>query len=140
MHAIAKLGASAFFLAAQASLHDAPAPAACVPTEQALRAVAHDEVHTAFVDDTALLSFRRHWTLTHQPSGASFRSSSRMTEVLVCRGGRWNILAVPGDQLLPAKSDSFFTRGLSIEERFVRDRGGRVSGIVYTMGDTEIEA
>src|SRR5439155_25648508 len=40
MHAIAKLGASAFFLAAQASLHDAPAPAACVPTEQALRAVA----------------------------------------------------------------------------------------------------
>jgi len=47
---------------------------------------------------------------------------------------------VPGDQLLPAKSDSFFTLGLSIEERFVRDRGGRVSGIVYTMGDTEIEA
>ena len=35
MHAIAKLGASAFFLAAQASLHDAPAPAACVPTERA---------------------------------------------------------------------------------------------------------
>jgi Domain of unknown function (DUF4440) len=250
MRAITRLAPIALAFAAQGSRQDAPVPAACVPTEQALRAVAHDlwagyngrdtnrlrlildeqlvlipaigdlttkqqlfvelatppgtlrsnsadefdDVHTAFVDNTAVLSFRRHWTLTHQPSGAAFRTSSRMTEVFVCRGGRWNVLTfqetilpnaerpvsqvpvarleqyvghyrfAPSDggaditvtrrgsalyeawandtpiELLPGRSDTFFTRGISIEERFVRDGDGRVAGIVYTMGNTEIEA
>jgi hypothetical protein len=43
-------------------------------------------------------------------------------------------------ELLPGKFDAFFTRGFSIEERFVRDAHGQVVGIVYSMGDSEIEA
>ena len=35
---------------------------------------------------------------------------------------------------------SIRARGFSIEERFVRDAHGQVVGIVYSMGDSEIEA
>jgi hypothetical protein len=43
-------------------------------------------------------------------------------------------------EILPAKFDIFFTPGFPILERFVRDRRGRVVGIVYTLGDSEVEA
>lgn len=43
-------------------------------------------------------------------------------------------------EILPAKFDMFFTPGFPILERFVRDRRGRVVGIVYTLGDSEVEA
>jgi len=43
-------------------------------------------------------------------------------------------------ELLPGKFGAFFTRGFSIEERFVRDAHGQVVSIVYSMGDSEIEA
>src|SRR6266498_2932352 len=153
-----------------------------------------DEVHAVFAGETALLNFRRRWMLTHEPSGVSFKATSRMTEVFVCRGTEWKVLAfqetvIPnaerpvsaaasarygdyvgryrfgskgdgalivvtrkGDtldeawgadkpvELLPGKFDAFFTRGFSIEERFLRDSHGRVVGILYTIGDSEIEA
>jgi hypothetical protein len=142
----------------------------------------------------SLLTFRRRWMVTHEPSGVAFKATSRMTEVFVCRGTEWKVLAfqetvIPnaerpvsaaasarygdyvgryrfgskGDgalivvtrkggtldeawgadkpaELLPGKFDGFFTRGFSIEERFLRDSHGRVVGILYTMGDSEIEA
>jgi hypothetical protein len=153
-----------------------------------------DEVRAVFAGETAVLNFRRRWAVTHQPSGVSFKATSRMTEVFVCRGTEWKVLAFQetvmpnaerpvsgaasarygdyvgryrfgsrgdgalivvtqkGDRLyeawgadapvdlLPGKFDAFFTRGFSIEERFVRDAHGRVAGIVYSMGDSEIEA
>jgi ketosteroid isomerase-like protein len=153
-----------------------------------------DQVRTVFAGETALLSFRRRWTVTHRPSGVSFRATSRMTEVFVCRGGQWKILAfqetvLPNAErpisasapahyddyvgqyrfgskgegaaivvtrkgnalyeawatdaaieLLPGKFDTFFTRGFPLEERFVRGAHGRVVGILYTMGDSEVEA
>jgi ketosteroid isomerase-like protein len=51
------------------------------------------DVRTTFAGKAALLSFRRRVTITHQPSGVSFRLTSRMTEVFVCRGGEWKVLA-----------------------------------------------
>jgi Domain of unknown function (DUF4440) len=153
-----------------------------------------EDVRAVFAGETALLSFRRRWAVTHQPSAVLFRATSRMTEVFVCRGGEWKVLAfqetvmpnaerpisgsapahygdyvgryrfgAEGDgpvivvtrkgaalyeswgsdqpvELLPGKFDTFFTRGFSIEERFVRGAHGRVVGILYTMGDTELEA
>jgi ketosteroid isomerase-like protein len=152
------------------------------------------DVRAVFAGHTALLNFRRHWTVTHQPSGVSFSATSRMTEVFVCRRGQWKVLAFQetvmpnaerpvsaaapthyddyvgryrfgpnGDgaeivvtrrgntlneawgadapiELLPGKFDTFFTRAFPLEERFVRGAGGGVVGIVYTMGDSEVEA
>jgi hypothetical protein len=43
-------------------------------------------------------------------------------------------------EILPGKFDVFFTPGFPILERFVRDRRGQVVGIVYTLGDSEVEA
>jgi hypothetical protein len=43
-------------------------------------------------------------------------------------------------EILPGKFDTFFTPGFPILERFVRDRRGHVVGIVYTLGDSEVEA
>jgi hypothetical protein len=43
-------------------------------------------------------------------------------------------------EILPGKADAFFARGFSLEERFVRGAQGQVVGIVYTMGDSEVEA
>jgi hypothetical protein len=43
-------------------------------------------------------------------------------------------------EILPGKFDMFFTPGIPILERFVRDRRGRVVEIVYTLGDSEVEA
>jgi len=63
-----------------------------------------------------------------------------MTEVFVCRGGRWNILAFQETSSSPRNQTVSSPEASPSKERFVRDRGGRVSGIVYTMGDTEIEA
>jgi hypothetical protein len=155
---------------------------------------AMDEVRTVFAGPTAVLNFRRRWTMIHQPSGVSFRATSRMTEVFVCRGGRWKVLAfqetlLPNAErpvsaaasahyddylgryrfgasadgakimvtrrgsalyeawgadepieLLPWKFDTFFARGFPLDERFVRGPRGDVVGIVYTMGDSEVEA
>ena len=152
------------------------------------------DVRAVFAGETAVLNFRRRWSVTHRPSGVSFDATSRMTEVFVCRGRQWKVLAFhetlmpnaerpvsaaapvhydeyvgryrfgpkgdgaeivvtrKGDalyeawggdapiELLPGKFDAFFTRGFSIEERFVRDTHGQVVGILYNMGDSEVEA
>jgi ketosteroid isomerase-like protein len=43
-------------------------------------------------------------------------------------------------ELLPGKYDTFFSRDDGWVERFVRDRSGKVTGILYTLVDGEIEA
>jgi ketosteroid isomerase-like protein len=43
-------------------------------------------------------------------------------------------------EIFPGKFDTFFTPGFPVLERFVRDTRGRVVGILYAMGDTEVEA
>jgi ketosteroid isomerase-like protein len=152
------------------------------------------DVRVVFAGETAVLNFRRRWSVTHRPSAVSFKATSRMTEVFVCRGHEWKVLAFSetimpnaerpvgtaapvhyddyvgryrfgskgdgaeivvtrkGDtlyeawgrdapiELLPGKFDAFFTRGFFIEERFVRDTHGQVMGILYNMGDSEVEA
>lgn len=153
-----------------------------------------ENVRTVFVENMAVMSFTKGFRLTHQPTGASFGTTVRMTETFVCADGEWKLIAfqetmVPdparqaykpaadhfddyvgryrfgedghggeilvrrqGDRLyeswgtdqaieiLPGKFDTFFTPGIPILERFVRDRQGRVTGIVYTLGDSEVEA
>jgi hypothetical protein len=164
------------------------------PSMQSRSDEALEDVWTAFAGQTALLDFRRRVTFIHQPSGVSFKTTSRMTEVFVCRSGQWRVLAfqetpmpnaerpvspaaparyadyvgryrfgVKGEgaeirverkgnalyeawgadqpvELLPGKAEAFFARGFPLEERFVRGAQGRVVGIVYTMGDSEVEA
>jgi len=43
-------------------------------------------------------------------------------------------------EILPGKYDTFFTRGDAWVERFVRDNSGKVTGILYTYLDGELEA
>jgi hypothetical protein len=43
-------------------------------------------------------------------------------------------------EILPGKHDTFFARGESIAELFLRNRDGRVIGILYTMPDVELKA
>jgi len=43
-------------------------------------------------------------------------------------------------EILPGKYDTFFTREDSVVERFIRDKSGKVSGILYTLIDGEHEA
>jgi hypothetical protein len=44
------------------------------------------------------------------------------------------------DEILPGKHDTFFARGQSVVELFLRNRDGKVTGILYTMPDGELEA
>jgi hypothetical protein len=153
-----------------------------------------ENVRTVFVDNMAVMSFTKGFRIIHQPTGATFGATTRMTETFVCAGDEWKVIAfqetmVPnparqvykpaaeqfddyvgtyrfgedgrGDEIsvmrrgnrlyeswgtdeaveiLPGKFDTFFTPGFPILERFVRDRRGRVVGIVYTLGDSEVEA
>ena len=43
-------------------------------------------------------------------------------------------------ELLPGKYDMFFSREDGSVERFLRDKSGKVTGILYTLGDGELEA
>lgn len=72
-----------------------------------------------------------------------FGEDGRGGEISVTRNGARLYESWGTDQpieILPGKFDIFFTPGIPILERFVRDRRGRVVGIVYTLGDTEVEA
>jgi ketosteroid isomerase-like protein len=55
-----------------------------------------NEVRSVFAGETAVLNFRRRWAVTHRPSGVSFSATSRKTEVFVCRGQEWKVLAFQG--------------------------------------------
>lgn len=64
-------------------------------------------------------------------------------EISVARDGDKLFETWPGDEaveILPGKYDTFFTREDAGVERFVRDKTGKVSGILYTFRDGEIEA
>ena len=153
-----------------------------------------ENVGIAFDENVAVMSFTKTFRLIHQPTGATFSATARMTETFVCGGGDWKVIAFQetlvadltrrvyepaveyfGDyvgkyrfgedgrggeitvtrrdnrlyeswgpdepvEILPGKFDMFFTPGFPILERFVRDRRGRVVGIVYTLGDRVFEA
>jgi hypothetical protein len=152
------------------------------------------DVRTLFVGNMAVMSFSKAFRIIHQPTGATFGATTRMTETFVCVDGEWKVVAfqetmVPNParpvyksaaeqfddyvgkyrfgedgrggeilvtrqgnrlyeswgtdeavEILPGKFDTFFTPGFPILERFVRDRRGHVVGIVYTLGDGEVEA
>jgi ketosteroid isomerase-like protein len=64
-------------------------------------------------------------------------------EISVARTGDKLFETWPGDkpvEILPGKYDTFFTRVDLWVERFVRDESGKVTGILYTYPDGEIEA
>jgi hypothetical protein len=72
-----------------------------------------------------------------------FGDEGRGGEIAVTRQGnrlyeRWG--SDDAVEILPGKFDTFFTPGIPILERFVRDRRGRVVGIVYTLDDSEVVA
>jgi hypothetical protein len=72
-----------------------------------------------------------------------FGEDGRGGEILVTRQGNRFYESWGTDEaveILPGKFDTFFTPGFPILERFVRDRRGHVVGIVYTLGDSEVEA
>lgn len=52
-----------------------------------------ENVRTVIVDDMAVMSFTKAFKVTHQPTGASFGTTSRMTETFVCAGGEWKVMA-----------------------------------------------
>lgn len=153
-----------------------------------------EDLRTVAAGNTAVVSFKRRWTLTFKSVAITDTAYSRMTETLICRAGRWRIIAFqetflpnaarspntaavsryddyvgryrfgangdggeitvtrngeklfeawgkdPPIELLPGKYDTFFTRGFSWVERFVRDERGRVVGIHYALEDGEMEA
>jgi hypothetical protein len=153
-----------------------------------------ENVRTAFDKGVGVMSFTKTFKIIHQPTGATFGSTSRMTETFICVGGKWKVIGFQetlaanstrqvyepargyfGDyvgkycfgedgrggeitvtrrekrlyesqgtdqpvEILPGKFDMFFTPGFPILERFVRDRRGRVVGIIYMLGDREVEA
>jgi hypothetical protein len=61
------------------------------------------------------------------------RKGDRLSE----SAGSWDEEAI---ELFPGKYDTFFTREDGWVERFVRDRSGKVTGILYTHADGELEA
>ena len=64
-------------------------------------------------------------------------------EISIARNGDKLFETWPGDkpsEILAGKYDTFFMRGDSWVERFVRDKAGNVSGILYTFQDGEFEA
>jgi hypothetical protein len=44
------------------------------------------------------------------------------------------------DEILPGKHDTFVARGESVVELFLRNGNGKITGILYTMSDGELEA
>jgi Domain of unknown function (DUF4440) len=52
-----------------------------------------ENIRTAFVDNIAIISFTKAFKITHQPTGASFGATARMTETFVCAGGEWKVVA-----------------------------------------------
>jgi hypothetical protein len=52
-----------------------------------------DDLRTIAAGNTAVVSFKRRWTLTFTPVAITDNAFSRMTETLICRAGRWKILA-----------------------------------------------
>jgi ketosteroid isomerase-like protein len=64
-------------------------------------------------------------------------------EITVARRGDKLLETWPGEEpieILPGKYDTFFTRHDGWVERFVRDKSGKVTGILYTQTDGEVEA
>jgi len=64
-------------------------------------------------------------------------------EIFVVRASDKLFEAWPGEEpveILPGKYDTFFTRQDGWVERFVRDKSGKITGILYTHADGEIEA
>ena len=64
-------------------------------------------------------------------------------EISVSRNGDKLFETWPGEkpiEILPGKYDTFLSREDAGVERFVRDKDGKVSGILYTYRDGEIEA
>lgn len=66
------------------------APEGSVKSESAERM---DDVRTIVAGNVAIVSFARRWTATFTAVGVVNAGTSRMTETLICRSGRWRVLA-----------------------------------------------
>lgn len=72
-----------------------------------------------------------------------FDGGGEKGETAVIRTGDKLFETWPGElpvEILPGKYDTFFTRQDGWVERFVRDKSGKVTGILYTHADGELEA
>jgi len=152
------------------------------------------DFRVVFSNQIAVLNYAKKSTNYEKEMGISWTAASRFTMVLVCKTGKWRIVAFQettlpnrdrkpsvsarehlddyvgryrfgedgdkgeftvvrkGDtlleswgagestELLPGKYDTFYSREDGWVERFVRDRSGKVTGILYTYSDGEFEA
>ena len=72
-----------------------------------------------------------------------FVDSTGKGDIIVTRVGSTLHEAWPREdptELLPGKYDSFYSRGDGLVETFIRDRSGKVVGILYTLADGQLEA
>jgi hypothetical protein len=84
------------------------------------------------------------WCVVQRDVGRyRFGAGGDGAEIRVTRKGNALYQGWAGEEpleLLPGKLNAFFAPGFSLDERFVRGARGQVVGIVYTMGDSEVEA
>lgn len=66
------------------------APEGSIKSESAERM---EDLRTVAAGNMAVVSFKRRWTLTFKSVAITDTAYSRMTETLICRGGRWKIIA-----------------------------------------------
>jgi ketosteroid isomerase-like protein len=66
------------------------APEGSIKSESAERM---EDLRTVAAGNTAVVSFKRRWTLAFKSVAITDTAYSRMTETLICRGGRWRIIA-----------------------------------------------
>ena len=73
-----------------------------------------------------------------------FAETGAQGEISITRKGDQLFESWPGDatptEILPGTHDTFFIRGDASVALFVRDKSGKVTGILYTLGDGEVEA
>jgi ketosteroid isomerase-like protein len=91
------------------------APEGSVKSESAERM---DHVRTTVAGNTAIVSFARQWTLTFKQVGVIDVGTSRMTETLICRDGRWRVLAFQ-ETLVPNATRSPNTAAVSRYDDYV---------------------
>jgi ketosteroid isomerase-like protein len=77
-----------------------------------------DDVRAIAAGNTAILSFERRWTLTFKSAGIADVAVSRMTETLICRDGRWRVLAFQ-ETVVPNATRTPYTAAVSRYDDYV---------------------
>ena len=77
-----------------------------------------EDIRTISAGNIAVVSFKRHWTLTFKSVAITDSAFSRMTETLICRAGRWRIIAFQ-ETFLPNAARSPSTSAASRYDDYV---------------------